>query len=130
MYRDAGLSLEDTIARLEAEIRELRAVGGKRRERKLVLTAVVSMMIAVHAVIGCVVTRVQAERVARDASRRLETRARDLVACIRTAEARGRDVDACRAERNACRESLSAPPFALATVGSAGGCTVAASAPH
>ncbi|MDP9149017.1 MAG: hypothetical protein M3O36_03620 [Myxococcota bacterium] len=102
MYRDASPSLEDTIGRLEGELRELRALGGKRRERQLIVTAVVSMMIAVHAVIGCVVTRMQAERIARDASRRLEARTRDMMTCIHAVDARSREVDACRAEKNAC----------------------------
>ncbi len=109
MYRDPAPSLEDTIARLEAEVRELKTLGTKRRERQLVLTAVVSMMIAVHAVIGCVVTRMQAERVVRDASKRLETRTRDFVSCIHAVDARGRDVDSCRDERNACWNKLSTP---------------------
>ncbi|MDP9037199.1 MAG: hypothetical protein M3O50_20570 [Myxococcota bacterium] len=107
MYRAASPSLEDTIQRLEEEIVQLRALGGKRRERQLVATAVVSMMIAAHAVIGCLVTRMQAERMVGHASKRLEARARDVMTCIHVADARSREVDACRAEKNACTESAS-----------------------
>jgi hypothetical protein len=112
MYRDASLSLEETIARLEAEVREMRALGGKRRERQLVVTAVVSMMIAIHAVIGCVATKVQADRLARDVSRRLETRTGDLVSCVRTVEARAQEVETCRSERDACWDRASDLPTA------------------
>jgi hypothetical protein len=101
MYRDASLSFEETIARLEAEVRELRALGGKQRERRLVVTAVVSMMIAIHAVIGCLATRVQADRLQRDAFKRLEGRTSDFISCVHRLEARSGEVDACRARTQA-----------------------------
>jgi hypothetical protein len=102
MYRDASLSLEETIARLEAEVCELRALGGKQRERRLVVTAVVGLMIAIHAIIACVATKVQADRSNRDLSRRLETRSSELGLCIDGLESRERKVDGCHAQLEAC----------------------------
>jgi hypothetical protein len=96
MYRDKSASLEQRIAELEAEVFELRALGGKRRQRRLVLTAVVSMIIATHAAIGCVATKVQADRLQRDAARRLEGRISDLTTCARALSERIRQVDTCR----------------------------------
>ena len=97
MYRDPSLSLTETIARLEAEIVELRALGGKRRERRLVMTAVISMIVAVHAAIGCVATKVQADRLERDALHRLQGRGGDLVRCVHALDARNREIEARRA---------------------------------
>ncbi|HZU85549.1 MAG TPA: hypothetical protein VE987_21615 [Polyangiaceae bacterium] len=102
MYRDASLSLEETIARLEAEVRELRALGGKQRERRLVVTAIVCMMIAIHAIIGCVATKVQADRFLHEASRQLGGRTSDLVACLHRLDARDSDLDACRSRVQDC----------------------------
>ncbi|MBV9945293.1 MAG: hypothetical protein JOZ69_00405 [Myxococcales bacterium] len=102
MYRDESLSLEETIARLEAEVCELRALGSKQRERRLVVTAVVGLMIAIHAVIACVATKVQADRANRDLSKRLVDRTNDLVSCVQRFEERSRKVDACRAQLQAC----------------------------
>jgi hypothetical protein len=96
MYRDPSSSLAETVARLEAELCELRALGGERRERRLVATTVVSMIIAIHAVIGCVATKVQADRLERNASKRLDGRASDLVSCVQLVSACTKEVDACR----------------------------------
>ena len=96
MYRDPSVSLTETIARLEAEVVELRALGGKRRERRLLMTAVISMIVAVHAVIGCIATRVQADRFQRDALHRLDGRGGDLVKCVRALDARNREIEARR----------------------------------
>jgi hypothetical protein len=105
MYRDPSLSLAETVARLEAELCELRALGGERRERRLVATTVVSMIIAIHAVIGCVATKVQADRLERNASRRLDGRASDLVSCVHLVSACSREVDACRTSCGALEQA-------------------------
>jgi hypothetical protein len=111
MYRDPSLSLTETIARLEAEVVELRALGGKRRERRLVITTVVSMIVAVHAAIGCVATKVQADRLQRDAVHRLNGRAGDLVSCVHALDARNREIEARRMlSGNLCRCPGTADP--------------------
>jgi hypothetical protein len=97
MYRDPSLSLAETIARLEAEVVELRALGGKRRERRLVMTTVISMVVAVHAVMACLATKVHADRLQRDALHRLNGRAGDLVSCVHALDARNREIEARRA---------------------------------
>jgi hypothetical protein len=102
MYRDASFSFEEKIARLEAEISELRALGGKRRERRLVVAMVTSMIIAIHAAIGCVTTKVQADRLQRDAWKRLEGRTTALVTCAYALDARTKEVDASRARMDGC----------------------------
>jgi hypothetical protein len=116
MYRDPSLSLSETIARLEAEVLELRALGGKRRERRLVIATVISMIVAVHAVIGCVATKVQAERFERDASHRLNGRADDLVRCVHALSARNREIEVrSTVAGDLCRCPGSAPEWALST---------------
>lgn len=87
MHRDPSFSLAETIARLEAEVCELRSLGGKRRERRLVFTTVVCMLVAIHAVLGCVAIKVQADRFVRDASKRLEGRTSDLIVCAHRLDA-------------------------------------------
>jgi hypothetical protein len=106
MYRDPSSSLAETIARLEAEVLELRALGGKRRERRLVAATVVSMIIAIHAVIGCVATKVQADRLERNASRRLDERASDVASCVRMVNACTKEVETCRDSRLVLQEAL------------------------
>jgi hypothetical protein len=96
MYRDASSFLEQRIAELEAEVLQLRALGGKRRQRRLVATAVVSMIIATHTAIACVATKIQADRLQRDAARRLDGRMSDLTTCTRALSERIRQVEACR----------------------------------
>jgi len=96
MYRDPSVSLTETIARLEAEVVELRALGGRRRERRLFTTAVISMIVAAHAVIGCVATRVQADHFQRDALHRLDGRGGDLTKCVHALDARNREIEARR----------------------------------
>ena len=114
MYRDPSLSLTETIARLEAEIVELRALGGKRRERRLVMTAVISMIVAVHAAIGCVATKVQADRLERDALHRLQGRGGDLVKCVHALDARNREIEARRAAAgDMCLCPAAGPEWAL-----------------
>ena len=97
MHRDPSLTFSETIARLEAEISELRALGGKRRERRLVAMTVISMVIGVHAALACIAMKVQADRFARDASKRLEGRASDLALCMHRVDNLTRTVDTSRA---------------------------------
>jgi hypothetical protein len=94
--------MAETIARLEAEVSELRALGGKRRERRLLVTTVVSMIIAIHALIGSVATKVQADRSVRDATKRLSGRTSDFMTCMHLLDARSTEVDACRARMDGC----------------------------
>ena len=54
---------------------------------------VISMVIGVHAVLGCIAMKVQADRFARDASKRLEGRASDLVMCAHRLDALTHAVD-------------------------------------
>jgi hypothetical protein len=106
MHRDPSFSMAETIQRLEAEVRELQSLGGKRRERRLVLTTVVSMIIATHAVIACVAIKVQADRSERDVTKRLGGRTNDLVTCAHMLDARTRQIDACRTSCVELEESL------------------------
>jgi len=115
MYRDPSLSLTETISRLEAEVLELRALGGKRRERRLVTATIISMIVAVHAAIGCVATKVQAERLERDAVQRLQGRAGDLVRCVHALDARNREIEVRRAVVGDLCRCPSAPEWALST---------------
>jgi hypothetical protein len=101
MHRDPSFSFGETIARLEAEVQQLRALGGKRRERRLVIATVVSMTIAIHSMIGCVATRVHADRLVRDASTRLNRRTSDFIACVHTLEARNKEADLLRLRADA-----------------------------
>jgi hypothetical protein len=57
MYRDPSSSMEQTIARLEAEIRDLRALGGRRREQRLIATTLLSVVFGIFALIACVDAR-------------------------------------------------------------------------
>ena len=97
MHRDPSLTFSETVARLEAEISELRALGGKRRERRLVAMTVISMVIGFHAVLGCIAMKVQADRFARDASKRLEGRSSDLALCAHRVDELTHAVDTSRA---------------------------------
>jgi hypothetical protein len=115
MYRDPSLSLTQTIARLEAEVLELRALGGKRRERRLVIATVISMIVAVHAAIACVATRVQAERLERDAVQRLVGREGDLVRCAQALGARNREIEVRRSVGGDLCRCPSGPEWALST---------------
>jgi hypothetical protein len=90
MHRDPSLTFSETIARLETEICELRALGGKRRERRLVAAAVLSMIVAFHAVLACVVMKVRVDRLAGDTSKRLEQRTGELVSCVHRLDALSR----------------------------------------
>ena len=49
--------MEQTIARLEAEIRDLRSLGGRRREQRLVATTLLSVVFGIFALIACVDAR-------------------------------------------------------------------------
>jgi hypothetical protein len=57
MYRDPSSSMEQTIARLEAEIRDLRSLGGRRREQRLIATTLLSVVFGIFALIACVDAR-------------------------------------------------------------------------
>ena len=96
MHRDPTATFSETIARLEAEICELRAIGTKRRQRRLVATTVISMVVAFHAVLGCVATKVRAERLARESSKRLEDRTGDLISCAQRLDALTRRTEPTR----------------------------------
>ncbi len=49
--------MAQTIERLEAEIRDLRLLGGGRREQRLIVMTLLSMLVAVFSVIACVDAR-------------------------------------------------------------------------
>jgi hypothetical protein len=49
--------MAQTIERLEAEIRDLRLLGGGRREQRLIVMTLLSVLVAVFAVIACVDAR-------------------------------------------------------------------------
>jgi len=57
MYRDPSTSMEQTIARLEAEIRDLRCLGGRRREQRLIATTLLSVVFGVFSLIACIDAR-------------------------------------------------------------------------
>jgi hypothetical protein len=57
MYRDPSSSMEQTIERLEAEIRDLRALGGRRREQRLIVTTLLSVVFGLFSLIACVDAR-------------------------------------------------------------------------
>jgi hypothetical protein len=57
MYRDPSSSMAQTIERLEAEIRDLRLLGGGRREQRLIVMTLLSLLVAVFSVIACVDAR-------------------------------------------------------------------------
>jgi hypothetical protein len=116
MYRDPSLSFAETIARLEAEVRALRALGGKRRERRLVVTTVISLCVAIHSVMGCVAAKVQADQLGHEAHRRLEARAIDLVTCAQRLEASTEEADSCRAVRQRCSCPNDYVPVKVTTV--------------
>ena len=71
----------------------------------------ICMIVAVHAVIGCVATRVQADRLQRDALHRLDGRGGDLVKCVHALDARNREIEARRAAaRDSCLCSAAGDP--------------------
>lgn len=105
MHRDPSFSFAETIARLEAEVCELRSLGGKRRARRLVVTAIVCMLVAIHTVVTCVAIKVQADRHVRDASKRLEVRTGDFVMCAHRLEALTARADARRSDKCPCASS-------------------------
>jgi hypothetical protein len=87
MYRDPSSSMEQTIARLEAEIRDLRALGGRRREQRLIVTTLLSVVFGLFALIACVDAREHEtwiERLHQDETNRCAER---LTACASWAEA-------------------------------------------
>jgi hypothetical protein len=53
MYRDPSSSMAQTIERLEAEIRDLRLLGGGKREQRLIVTTLLSVLVALAALIAC-----------------------------------------------------------------------------
>jgi hypothetical protein len=57
MYRDDASSMAGTIARLEAELADYRALGARRRQGVLIGVSVVSTVVAV---IACVMLRSEA----------------------------------------------------------------------
>src|ERR1700761_5661300 len=57
MYRDPSSTHELTIARLEAEIRDLQALGGRRREQRLIVATLLSVVFGVFALVACVDAR-------------------------------------------------------------------------
>jgi hypothetical protein len=57
MYRDDASSMARTIARLEAELADYRALGARRRQRILIGVSVVSTVVAV---IACLMLRSEA----------------------------------------------------------------------
>jgi hypothetical protein len=86
MYRDPSSSMEQTIARLEAEIRDLRSLGGRRREQRLVATTLLSVVFGVFALLACVDARERetwVEQVHQDQTTRCAER---LNACTSWAE--------------------------------------------
>jgi hypothetical protein len=86
MYRDPSSSMEQTIARLEAEIRDLRALGGRRREQRLIVATLLSVVFGLFALIACVDAREHEtwiERLQQDETNRCTER---LSACTSWAE--------------------------------------------
>jgi hypothetical protein len=86
MYRASHDTFASTIERLEAEVRELRAVGAPRRprERALWVTTAVSVVGALLAVAACGAARSRADVAEHrfEAARvRLERKTLDLGAC-------------------------------------------------
>ena len=86
MYRAPHDTFASTIERLEAEVRELRAVGSPRRarERALWATTAVCVVGAVLAVAACGAARTRADLAEHrfDAARvRLELKTKDLGVC-------------------------------------------------
>ncbi|MDP9001405.1 MAG: hypothetical protein M3O46_14990 [Myxococcota bacterium] len=105
MHRDPSFSFAETIARLEAEVCELRSLGGRRRERRLVVTAIVCMLVAIHMLLTCVAIKVQADRHVRETSKRLEGRTNDFILCARRVEALSSRADMKHLDRCPCGAS-------------------------
>jgi hypothetical protein len=76
MYRDPSSSMAQTIERLEAEIRDLRLLGGGKREQRLIVTTLLSVLVALSALIACVDARERASWVENQARTHFEESAR------------------------------------------------------
>ena len=76
MYRDPSSSMAQTIARLEAEIRDLRLLGGGKREQRLIITTLLSVLVALSALIACFDARQRASWVENQARAHIEESAR------------------------------------------------------
>ena len=53
MYRDPSSSMAQTITRLESEVCDLRALGARRREHKLIVVSLLSVLFGVFAGVAC-----------------------------------------------------------------------------
>jgi hypothetical protein len=72
MYRDPSSSMAQTIERLEAEIRDLRLLGGGKREQRLIVATLLSLLVALSALIACFDARQRASWVENQARAHFE----------------------------------------------------------
>lgn len=64
--------MAETIARLEAEIGDLRALGGRRREQRLIAMSLLCVLFAVVALIACADARERRSFIERQARTRAD----------------------------------------------------------